>query len=141
MKLRLYTVGKNKTDEYSALCGEFEQRIHRKIPFIYRNFSDQKALLNDLKDQWFVVLMNAGAKMPKSSVKFAHLLKYYLNKRQEDVVFIIGGAYGFENELLARGDRKISLSPLTFPHRMARLILVEQIYRALSILDGEPYSH
>ncbi|MGM0595855.1 MAG: 23S rRNA (pseudouridine(1915)-N(3))-methyltransferase RlmH [Myxococcota bacterium] len=141
MKLRLYTVGKNKKDEYSLLCKDFEQRIHKKIPFIYRNFANQKILLNDLKDQWFVVLMDADAKMPKSSTKFAHLIKNYLNKRQNDVVFIIGGAYGFEKKLLARSNRKISLSPLTFPHRMARLILIEQIYRALTILEGEPYSH
>ena len=85
--------------------------------------------------------MDAAAKMPGSSQKFAKLLQNYMNKRQNDVIFIIGGAYGFGSELQKRGNRKLSLSPLTFPHRLARLMLIEQIYRGLSILNGEPYSH
>lgn len=71
-------------------------------------------------------------------------LAAWMEKKQQSVrklVFVIGGPYGFSPEVYARADEKISLSKLTFSHQMVRLIFVEQLYRACTILKGEPYHH
>lgn len=71
-------------------------------------------------------------------------LAAWMEKKQQSVrklVFVIGGPYGFSPEVYARANEKISLSKLTFSHQMVRLIFVEQLYRACTILKGEPYHH
>jgi 23S rRNA (pseudouridine1915-N3)-methyltransferase len=86
-----------------------------------------------------ILLDENGAEF--SSKKFS----VYLNKKmvggQQHLVFIIGGPYGFSDEVYARGNDKISLSQMTFSHQMIRLFFTEQLYRAYTILKGEPYHH
>lgn len=75
-----------------------------------------------------------------SSIEFSTLLRKKLNAGR-DLTFVIGGAYGFSEALYGRADWKISLSPMTFSHQMVRVIFAEQLYRAFTIINGEPYHH
>lgn len=99
-----------------------------------------KVLLKQLKAGDHVVLLDEKGK-PYSSIDFSQ----WLNKQQlsgkKRLVFVIGGPYGFSEELYTRADQKISLSPLTFSHQMVRLFFVEQLYRAHTLLKNEPYHH
>ena len=75
------------------------------------------------------------------SVEFASFLEKKMTTSARDVVFVIGGAYGFSQEVYDRSDSKISLSKMTFSHQMVRTIFVEQLYRAFTIIKGESYHH
>ncbi|WP_294599628.1 23S rRNA (pseudouridine(1915)-N(3))-methyltransferase RlmH [uncultured Rikenella sp.] len=88
-----------------------------------------------------VVLLDERGAMPDGSVGFADRLQAVMNRGVRRLVFVIGGAYGFSEAVYDRADRRISLSRLTFSHQMVRLIFVEQLYRAFTILGGEPYHH
>lgn len=88
-----------------------------------------------------VVLLDERGAMPDGSVGFAERLQGVMNRGVRRLVFVVGGAYGFSEAVYARADRQISLSRLTFSHQMVRLIFVEQLYRAFTILGGEPYHH
>lgn len=74
-----------------------------------------------------------------TSVEFASNIQTFMNAGHKRVVFIVGGAFGFSNEIYARANGKISLSKMTFTHQMIRLFFVEQLYRAMTILKGEKY--
>lgn len=76
-----------------------------------------------------------------TSVKFSGFLQQHMVTATKHLVFIIGGPYGFDKEISARANGKISLSKMTFSHQMVRLFFVEQLYRAFTILRGEPYHH
>jgi len=76
-----------------------------------------------------------------SSIEFAELIKNKTINSQKCVNFIVGGPYGFSDELLYRRYQKMALSKMTFSHQMVRLFFVEQIYRAMTIIKGEPYHH
>lgn len=71
----------------------------------------------------------------------AEWLQGVMNRGTRKLVFVIGGAYGFSDAVYARADERLSLSPLTYSHQMVRLIFAEQLYRAFTILGGEPYHH
>ena len=75
------------------------------------------------------------------SVEFASMLEKRLSASTRDLVFVIGGAYGFSTEVYERASSKISLSKMTFSHQMVRTIFVEQLYRAFTIIRGESYHH
>ena len=74
-------------------------------------------------------------------MEFAKLLQDKINYLGKDIVFVIGGAYGFSEDVYRRADSKMSLSRMTFSHQMVRAIFAEQIYRAFTIMRGEPYHH
>lgn len=76
-----------------------------------------------------------------SSIGFSNFIQQHLNKGTKTLAFVIGGAYGFSDELYQRANYKISLSQLTFSHQLVRLIFVEQLYRGLTILFNDPYHH
>ena len=76
-----------------------------------------------------------------SSVQFSNFLQQKFNSGGKAIAFVIGGAYGFSDEVYASATGKISLSKMTFSHQMVRMIFFEQLYRALTILRGEPYHH
>ncbi|MBI4929235.1 MAG: 23S rRNA (pseudouridine(1915)-N(3))-methyltransferase RlmH [Bacteroidetes bacterium] len=76
-----------------------------------------------------------------SSVEFAKTLIHHQNISTKNLVFVIGGAYGFSEEVYSRANMKISLSKMTFPHQLVRVIFLEQLYRAFTILKGEKYHH
>ena len=93
------------------------------------------AIRNSLKSNELAVILDEKSN-PLSSIQFANHLKTFENQR---LVFIIGGSDGIDSEIKNLASWKLSLSPLTFPHDMARLILVEQLFRAQSIIQGSPY--
>jgi len=91
------------------------------------------------KDDWLVVLDERGKLM--DSQKLAAFIQSRANESVKQLVFLIGGAYGLDQKLMDRANFSWSLSPLTFPHQLVRLILSEQLYRACSILKNEKYHH
>ena len=93
------------------------------------------AIRSSLRNNELAVVLDETSN-PLSSIQFANHLKTFENQR---LVFIIGGSDGIDSEIKSLASWKLSLSPLTFPHEIARLILVEQIFRAQSILQGSPY--
>lgn len=88
----------------------------------------------------FVILLDEKGKQI-NSVKFANDLQNLMNQSFKQIVFVIGGPYGFSDELYKKANQKLSLSEMTFTHQMVRLFLTEQLYRAFSILQGKPYHH
>ena len=102
--------------------------------------NESKLLLSKLNSEDKVILLDeTGTEL--NSVEHADALHKHLNKATKQLVFVIGGAYGVSDELKKRADFVWSLSPLVFPHQLVRLILVEQLYRAFTILAGEKYHH
>lgn len=99
-----------------------------------------KLLLSKLSGGEQVYLLDEKGKT-FSSVGFSKFIQKRFNQGGKELVFIIGGAYGFSDEVYDRADGKISLSEMTFSHQMIRMLFFEQIYRALTILKGEPYHH
>ena len=87
-----------------------------------------------------VILMDEHGK-EYTSVDFASILQRKISLEGKDMVFVIGGAYGFSEEVYKRANSKISLSKMTFSHQMVRAIFTEQLYRAFTIMRGEPYHH
>jgi 23S rRNA (pseudouridine1915-N3)-methyltransferase len=76
-----------------------------------------------------------------TSEEFSSKIQGFMLKGVKRVVFAVGGAYGFSNQVYDRSNQMISLSPMTFSHQMVRLVFVEQLYRAFTIIKGEPYHH
>jgi 23S rRNA (pseudouridine1915-N3)-methyltransferase len=101
--------------------------------------AEGEALLENLSPSDFVILFDEHGKLAKSSEEFSsHLVKVFSQQRSR-FVFVIGGPYGFSDEVLKRADLKLSLSPLTMNHHLAQVTALEQIYRALTIWKGLPY--
>lgn len=99
-----------------------------------------KLILDTLYQGEILVLMDENGKQ-YSSPQLADFVQKLLNRGSQQIVFVIGGAYGFSDDVYVRANAKVSLSPLTFSHQMVRLIFAEQLYRAFTILKGEPYHH
>jgi 23S rRNA (pseudouridine1915-N3)-methyltransferase len=102
--------------------------------------AEGKLFLEKIKNDDFVILLDEkGQQMTSKELSF--FLNDKASNAPKNMVFIIGGAYGFSNELYERCNYKLGLSKMTFSHQMVRMIFLEQIYRAMSILKGEPYHH
>ena len=111
------------------------------------NLSDSELLrkegeliLQQLQTSDHLVLLDDKGKDFTSS-KFAEKLQAWLLSSKKRLVFVVGGAYGFSEQVYQRGNEKLSLSKMTFSHQMVRLFFVEQIYRGYTILNNEPYHH
>ncbi len=99
-----------------------------------------EAILEQIDPTDTVILLDEKGKA-LSSEQLATLIEEFQLYQQGNLVWIIGGAYGFSDEVYSRANRKISLSAMTFNHQMVRVILAEQLYRAYTIIKGEPYHH
>lgn len=99
-----------------------------------------KAFLDRMDKRDFLVLLDEKGKNLRS-VEFASRLDKWAVEGKSHLVFLVGGAFGFSQEVYDRADFMLSLSPMTFSHQMVRLIFTEQLYRAFTILKGEPYHH
>jgi 23S rRNA (pseudouridine1915-N3)-methyltransferase len=99
-----------------------------------------RALINVITGNDTVILLDEHGK-EVSSVEFSGFLQKQFLQSQKRIVFIAGGPYGFSDEIYARANELISLSRMTYSHQMVRLIFLEQIYRAMTILKNEPYHH
>lgn len=156
MKITLLTVGKTDKDWVKQGTDIYVSRLKHYIPFTISEIPELKnvsalskdqiktkegeLILKNLKPSDDVILMDEHGK-EYTSVDFASLLQKKITYEGKDIVFIIGGAYGFSDEVYRRADSKISLSRMTFSHQMVRAIFAEQIYRAFTIMRGEPYHH
>ena len=97
--------------------------------------------LSDVVQQSDTVILLDERGKQYTSVEFSEIIKKWTASGTKRIVFIIGGPYGFAQEVYDRADAQMSLSPMTFSHQMVRLVLVEQLYRAFTILKNEPYHH
>ncbi|MCF8346628.1 MAG: 23S rRNA (pseudouridine(1915)-N(3))-methyltransferase RlmH [Bacteroidales bacterium] len=155
MRLTIIFTGKTKAGYLKEGVDEYTRRVARYAPLSvvvipdlkvsarYRTAAVKKLegqqILARIKSSDHVVLLDEGGKMV-SSVEFSGYLSG-LEGRTGHCVFVIGGAYGFSEEVYGRANDKLSLSRMTFSHQMVRLIFSEQLYRAFTILKGEPYHH
>lgn len=156
MKTILLAVGRTVEPYYIAGINEYVQRTKRYIPFdieIIPELKNTKSLsaeqqkereadliLKALQPGDTVVLLDEAGKEFRS-VDFATWMERKLAATGKRLVFIIGGPYGFSERIYRIAGEKLSLSKMTFSHQMIRLIFVEQLYRAMTILRGEPYHH
>ncbi len=147
MKLVVVRVGKSHTDNTSDLISYYQLKILRHLPlewiFIPHDATKEKEavkIMALLKKDDYVVLLDEKGRELKSEA-FAELLENRMVDSVRRMVFIIGGAYGVSKEIEERANYVWKLSALVFPHMLVRVILVEQLYRALSILKGEKYHH
>jgi len=97
-------------------------------------------ILKRVGEKDFLILLDEKGK-EFLSTGFADLIKHHQNISTKNLVFVVGGAYGFSDEVYKRSNLKIALSKMTFPHQLVRVIFLEQLYRAFTILKGEKYHH
>ena len=155
MKTELILVGKTTNKHFVACINDYVERIGHYMPFSITTIPELKnakslsedqqkeregeLIMKQLQASDTVVLLDEhGTQM--RSIEFASWLQKMQSSARR-LVFVIGGPYGFSPALYQRANQKISLSPMTFSHQMVRLVFTEQIYRACTILKGEPYHH
>jgi 23S rRNA (pseudouridine1915-N3)-methyltransferase len=147
MKLLILSVGKEKDMLTKDLVSHFEMRILKYLPleWLYIGHESTKVkegekILSCLKKEDYVVLLDEKGK-DMNSLAFAELIENRMVDSVKRMVFIIGGAYGVSDEVHLRANYTWKLSSLVFPHMLVRIILAEQLYRAMTILKGEKYHH
>ncbi len=156
MEIVLLTIGKTSDKEIASLTEKYVARLRHYISFRIENIPDVKRskgnsperqkelegelILNRIESSDHLSLLDErGEEM--TSGEFAGLLQKRMLSGLRRLVFAIGGPYGFSKAIYSRADSKISLSRMTFNHEMVRMFFVEQIYRGMTILKGEPYHH
>jgi len=155
MRITLLQSGKTKDAFIHEGVEEFRKRMVRYAPFDIETVADLKnsrnmtmkevqekegtQILKRVKPGDHVILLDERGK-EYHSIAFAEHLNA-LEGRVNHLLFVIGGPYGFSGDLYLRADEKLSLSRLTFSHQLVRIIFMEQLYRAFTILKGEPYHH
>ena len=154
MKVHLWCMGANSDDW--VIKGEkiYTKRLNRYLPFEYKCIQatknkEQRKVLEDegkwLKTQLettptkLILLDETGPQM--TSVKFSEKLDAWRQGSHKRLIFLIGSAYGFDKEVYAQADELLGLSTMTLPHQLCRLMMLEQLYRACTILRGESYHH
>lgn len=147
MKISIITVGKKHDQELKEAIDDFTNRISHFIPIDWKYISNNESIkkesddtLSMLDEKDHVVLFDEKGK-EFSSVEMSSFLEKTQNASIKQLIFIIGGAFGVDGRVKERANTVISLSRLTFPHQLVRLIVVEQIYRAFTILKGGKYHH
>ena len=156
MHLSLLTVGKTDIPWVKDGLDTYTARLRHYIPFEVVEIPELKGVSALSRDQ---IRQREGALILKAlrpgdelilldergreyrSVEFAQMIQKRLSGGGRDLVFAIGGAYGFSPEVYARADAQLSLSKMTFSHQIVRTIFAEQLYRAFTIIRGEPYHH
>ena len=156
MKITLLTVGKTDKDWVRQGMEIYVSRLKHYIPFavveipelknVFALTKDQiktregELILKNIKPTDDLILLDERGK-EYTSVELAKVIQDKISYVGKDMVYVIGGAYGFSDAVYQRANSKISLSRMTFSHQMVRAIFVEQIYRAFTIIKGEPYHH
>ena len=156
MKITLLLVGKTAQDFVQKGMDEFCGRLKHYIPFELEIIPDLKntknlsfeqvkekegeLILKNIQSGDYLVLLDERGK-EFSSLKFAEYIEKKTHTVSKRLVFLIGGPYGFSQKVYDAAQEKISLSKMTFSHQLIRLIFAEQLYRAMTILNNEPYHH
>lgn len=160
MKIKLLTIGKNRQASIATLCQDYLQRINHwqpvelheipspvpsaKVPRAKALNTEAKAIekmLHKNSKTNFILIALDERGTTLSSTQLATRMEGWLGLPKAELIFLIGGAYGLDESLKQQADFMLSLSKLTLPHQLAKLTLLEQIYRALSIIKKTPYHH
>ena len=139
MKILIRAVGKLRDRRLASLCEEYVERVRRHLPVAIDEVEDDAGLLPGLPAGAEIVALEPGGDA-WTTAEFAKHLERAMVAGTRAVAFLIGGADGLAPAVVRQAQRRLSLSPLTLPHRLARVVLCEQIYRAVSIIRGEPYN-
>jgi len=156
MKITLISIGKTDNKQLQALIDDYINRLGFYVSFNFVVIPDIKKAKNLSEVQQKkaegieitkrispsdrVVLLDENGKS-FNSIGFSKFLQKNMNSGLKNLVLVIGGPYGFSNEMYQRANGKVSLSEMTFSHQMVRLFLIEQLYRGFTILKNEPYHH
>ena len=153
MKVEAWAIGKTAEPYLETGIGIFEKRLKNYLPFTWTELpgvkikttdgailkqEEGKMILSKIAPDDFLVLLDENGKQ-FSSIELAQWLEQRLAASNRRLIFLIGGAFGFSSDVYARANMQISLSQLTFSHQMVRVFLLEQLYRAMTILRNEPY--
>lgn len=156
MKVSLILVGRTANKHLTELIADYASRVKHYVSFdiaVIPELKNTKSLSADQQKQMegeqilrqlqqgdHIVLLDERGKEMRS-IEFSKYMEKKMQTVSKRLVFIIGGPYGFSSEVYAKANDKLSLSQMTFSHQMIRLIFVEQLYRAMTIMRGEPYHH
>jgi len=156
MNIKLLAIGKTDDKQLLSLIETYTKRLGHYVKFNIdiipdikntKNLSEAQQkekegelILKKIVSTDFLILLDENGKQ-FSSVEFSSYLQKKMNAGTKQLVFVIGGPYGFSETVYKKAQGKISLSKMTFSHQMVRLFVVEQIYRAFTILKNEPYHH
>ncbi len=156
MKIALLQVGKTNAREYQTIIADYTERLAHYCQFEIITIPELKGtkalsqeqqkkqeaslILRQVNDNDYVTLLDEHGK-ELSSTELASWIAKKQQTATRRIVFVIGGPYGFATEVYERADEKLSLSRMTFSHQMVRMIFVEQLYRAFTIIKGERYHH
>lgn len=156
MNIKLLAVGKTDDQQLEALTNQYVNRLQHYTKFDFEIIPDLKKtknldenrqkekegdlILKKVNPSDILILLDENGKS-LSSEDFAKWLQKKMNTGMKQLIFVIGGPYGFSSEVYARANQKIALSKMTFSHQMVRLFFTEQLYRGFTILKNEPYHH
>lgn len=156
MNIKVLAIGKTDNKNLQVLIEEYSKRLGFYIKFDLdiipdiknaKNLSESEQkikegqlILNKLSPTDYLILLDENGK-EFSSIGFSEFLQKKMNSGLKTIVFVIGGPYGFSEEVYQKAEGKVSLSQMTFSHQMIRLFVIEQIYRGFTILNNEPYHH
>ena len=153
MKIKLIVVGKTSNTFIKSLISDYEDRINHFINYEMieinlkktKNISEKEIkkkegikILDRVEKKDYVVLFDENGK-EYSSVEFSEFIKNKITNFSKKIVFVVGGAYGFSDDIYVRSNSLISLSKMTFSHQMIRIFILEQLYRAFTIINNHPY--
>ncbi len=140
MRLQLLMLGKTRRPEMRSILDDYAKRINRSCPIELAEVRDAGAAIKkvDAGRAATIVLLDAAGKTLDSNA-LARWLGELRGRGTRELIFLCGDADGFPDELRQRAHYKLSLSPMTFSHELARVMLAEQLYRAFAILSGSPY--
>ena len=156
MKITLILNGKTEDDFIIKGFAAYEQRLKHYISFetivipalkntkamsiLQQKQKEGDLILKSIQSSDRLILLDENGK-EYNSVGFSEFIQQQMNSGIKNLVFVVGGPYGFSEEIYKRANGKISLSKMTFSHQMVRLFFIEQAYRAMTILKNEPYHH
>ena len=155
MKIKLLLIGKTTDKSIQQIEADYEKRIKHYAAFasiVIDNSSvrtgpeqvirqkEGEMILKKVGPSDYLVLLDERGKT-YSSVQWANEINNWMNSSKKTVILTVGGAYGFSDEVKKRANSLVSLSAMTFSHQMVRIIILEQVYRAFTILNNEPYHH
>ena len=154
MNIKLIVIGETNSKDLKQLINLYTAKLKFYINFELIILKDQKSklqkniqikkegekIISVLKKNDFIVILDETGQH-KSSLEFSEFIQKKLNSGMKTLTFIIGGPYGFSEKIKSLSNQQLSLSKMTFSHEMVRLFFTEQLYRAFSILNNEPYHH
>ena len=154
MKITLILIGKTTSTDVKSICADYQKRIShyckmeelvietglKSADTKKGKDKDGELILKKIVTGDYVILLDDKGK-EFTSTQFASYLEGLFNQSLKNICFVVGGAYGFSDELYKRANAKLSLSKMTFSHQIVRAIFAEQLYRAFTIINNEPYHH